>query len=358
MKKITCLFIATSLFTSVSTFGQLNKINFLGGGLNDAQTLFKAYLDPWAKSIGTGLDAGWYNTAKPHGLLGFDVTLTTSFAMVPSGDKAFTWNQSDYQSLELKDQTKTEVQTIAGSDKSSDIYIDKNHKNLGSFNLPGGVGLAGVPLPIIKVGVGLPFSTEIDARFLPKLSLGDYGKVNMWGVALKHSVKQWIPIIGKVPFWDMSLFGSYSHFGAGAEDLNYTPATLFNEGTYSYTGKKSFDGQSVDFTVNTWDVSLLVSTCLPIINVYGGVGYTSSLANLALKGNYYTGGGTVNSTTQKIEISDDDIQTDPVDMDFDRFSNFKVNAGVRLKLALLTIHADYTYANYSIYSMGLGISFR
>jgi hypothetical protein len=54
--------------------------------------------------------------------------------------------------------------------------------------------------------------------------------------------------------------------------------------------------------------------------------------------------------------------TDPIDMEFKNkeggITKPRLNAGVRFKLAILTIHFDYSWANYSVLSAGLGFSFR
>jgi hypothetical protein len=39
-------------------------------------------------------------------------------------------------------------------------------------------------------------------------------------------------------------------------------------------------------------------------------------------------------------------------------SGLRANLGLRVKLAVLTIHADYTRALYNVFSFGVGISFR
>jgi hypothetical protein len=46
------------------------------------------------------------------------------------------------------------------------------------------------------------------------------------------------------------------------------------------------------------------------------------------------------------------------DMDIKNFSGLRANIGFRLKLAVITIHADYTKAQYSVITTGLGVSFR
>ena len=67
-----------SLTAQIKTLGE-----FFAGGVSDAGKLFEAYITPWANSIGTSLSGGWYNTAKPHKLGGFDITFTTNISFVP-----------------------------------------------------------------------------------------------------------------------------------------------------------------------------------------------------------------------------------------------------------------------------------
>jgi hypothetical protein len=45
-------------------------------------------------------------------------------------------------------------------------------------------------------------------------------------------------------------------------------------------------------------------------------------------------------------------------IDIKNFSGLRANIGLRIKLAVVTIHADYTRAQYNVVSAGLGISFR
>jgi hypothetical protein len=45
-------------------------------------------------------------------------------------------------------------------------------------------------------------------------------------------------------------------------------------------------------------------------------------------------------------------------MDIKNFSGLRANIGLRIKLAVITIHADFTKAQYNVFSTGLGVSFR
>ena len=61
----------------------------ISGTTSDAGKLIPAYLKPYASAFGADLSGGWYNTAKPHKLLGFDLTFSLCTSVVPSSDKTF-----------------------------------------------------------------------------------------------------------------------------------------------------------------------------------------------------------------------------------------------------------------------------
>jgi hypothetical protein len=45
-------------------------------------------------------------------------------------------------------------------------------------------------------------------------------------------------------------------------------------------------------------------------------------------------------------------------MNIKNFSGLRANIGFRIKLAVVTIHFDYTKAQYNVFTTGLGLSFR
>lgn len=64
--------------------GQLLTLDFIYGGVDDAEKILQEYLKPFANIIGSDLNAGWYNTARPHQLGGLDITATVSWATAPA----------------------------------------------------------------------------------------------------------------------------------------------------------------------------------------------------------------------------------------------------------------------------------
>jgi len=86
MRKLRILFIALGGFL-LALPSQAQFENFLKGGVEDANRLFNAYMTPFLKGVGYGFNNGWYNTAKPHETLGFDLTLSLNAAIVPVADQ-------------------------------------------------------------------------------------------------------------------------------------------------------------------------------------------------------------------------------------------------------------------------------
>jgi hypothetical protein len=344
--------IAALLFAAGTSFGQLNNIEFFKGGVHDANILLKEYVSPWATALGTSLNGGWYNTAKPHKLGGFDITFTVNLTVVPSSSKTFDLSKLNLEKLTLSDPAKKIAPTIAGKGGAGPMLeYDYAAQPMVSFASPGGTNVGIIPLPMIQAGIGLVKGTEIIGRFLPTLNILDAGSIGLWGIGLKHSIIQWLPGSKLIPI-ELTLFGGYTKLTSKADVSfgpdEYTGATV--------TTTKSFADQEVRMDVSAWTVNLLVSKSLAVVTLYGGAGYCATKANLGLKGNYplYH----VDPAGPNLVVADEDVYKDPIDIEIKSLSGLRLNAGFRLKLAIVTIHADYTYASYSVYTAGLGFSFR
>ncbi|MFT5953341.1 MAG: hypothetical protein ACI8QD_000177, partial [Cyclobacteriaceae bacterium] len=89
MKKL--LITLSFVMAASSAFSQINFDTFLEAGVEDANTMLGNYLEPAFIGLGYGLNSGWYNTGKPHKLLGFDITTGVSLATVPTDARFFTF---------------------------------------------------------------------------------------------------------------------------------------------------------------------------------------------------------------------------------------------------------------------------
>ncbi|HYX07386.1 MAG TPA: DUF6588 family protein [Bacteroidales bacterium] len=342
------------LISAASLQAQISDVgNMITGAKTDGEALFKAYLTPYANALGADLSGGWYNTAKPHKLGGFDITLTFNMALVPSQDKTFDLNNIENFSGDY-DHNNSLAPTVAGSKEvGPQITYSEQGVDLASFNTPKGTGVGFIPTPMVQLGVGLIKGTEVIGRFMPTVDVANSGSsVGLWGIGLKHSLKQWIPAINRIPVLHLSVMGGYTKLTTNSE-LSVMPGDIGLPSSAS--DATTFNNQAMGLEVSSFTMNLLVSANLPVISFYGGVGISSTKMSLALTGNYPM--GTVTNGQADVTVT-----TDPFNMTIKNTdgstTNPRLNAGLRLKLGVITIHGDYTYANYSVVTAGLGVSLR
>ncbi len=337
--------------TSSLLFSQFDDLDFIKAGEYDASRVAEAYFGPWANAFGAGLNGNWYNTAKPHKLGGFDITVGLSAGIVPSTDDTF-----DVSKIGLKTFAGTGMSpTISGPDITGQLLSSPPISGVApvTFNLPKGTDWKYIPVPSLQAGIGLPLGSEFKVRYTPKISISDFD-LSLWGVGLVHSVMQYIPGDKLLPF-DVSLFGGYTKLTSNAPIGLEPGANQYYSSKYPST---AFDNQNFKLVSQAWNASLLASLNLPVITIYGGLGYTKTSTVINLTGNFPlpTYNPAINPTEYIYE--DAGVLTDFDPIDIENFSGMRANIGFRLKFAVITIHADYTRAYYNVFSTGFGISFR
>ena len=344
------LFISSfSLKSQVADLG-----NFMAGGVGDANELFKSYLSPYVNGFGASLTGGWYNTAKPHKLGGFDITVTFNTAIVPDDSRYFNVDDLNLQTFALATGADASTPTIAGPGEEGAqlVYNFPDVPEFEAFRLPEGINNKYVPSPMLQGGVGLIKGTEIMGRWMPTLNFGD-NSLGMWGVGLKHSIKQWIPVLEKLPVLHLSVMGGYTKLN-NSTAISVEPEDI-NAPTGLYPVDWTFEDQSMEVDVNSFTANLLVSANLPVVCFYGGLGIANTKTNLKLLGYYPI----VTADGANVSV---DRELDPLDIEIKNqdggVTKPRLNAGIRFKFAVVTLHFDYTYANYSVATAGLGISFR
>jgi hypothetical protein len=370
-------------FNASPTFGQVGDIgDILQAGREDANTLARAYLEPFGSGFGASLNTGWTNTASPHGKLGFDVTVSTGLAIVPDAAKSF-----DVTALGLSDNFRLlnengeipgpnenidpTAQTINGNDVSGPMvgfFTDQDYDGDGEvdklvdFNMPEGSGFGYVPAPMIKAGVGIVKGTELMLRYTPKTKIGDFGSFNLFGVGAKHGINQWLPG-GKLLPVNLSVMFGYTNMEVGS-DLDLTASDVIGnrsdiENPYNAS---QWEDQTVEMNTDSWTINALVGKSLPVVSVYAGVGYEASSLSITTPGSYPTvvpkqsADNPPNNEPQKPLFVD--AVDEPIDVSVDGDNGLRALAGFRLKFTVLHISGSYTLSNYSSYNLGVGISFR
>ena len=349
------LLMISLFFISLESFSQFKEVQFLRSAPADGAKYIQAYLTPWANAFGSGLNGGWYNTAKPHKFGGFDITTNLSVGMVPTSAETFDVTKIGLSSAISV--TGTGIASTVAGPKTTNTQMSFNQSGvaLASFGTPKGSAFKFTPVPMAQVGIGLPLGTEVKFRFIPKLSIQD-GNISLWGVGLLHSLVQYLPGSKLLPF-DVSLFGGYTKLQSNIPlklqpDLNETQ-------NYTTPYTSVFPNQNLNFTVSALNVSLIASLNLPVVTLYGGLGYCKTQTEIKIQGNFPTP-VFVATPTPHVEYNNNGVKkgTDFPNIDIKDFSGLRANIGLRIKLAVITIHADYTKAQYNVFSAGLGVSFR
>ncbi len=314
----------------------LNEL--LTESMEDGEKLVQAYVSPFMKSVSLGLNQGWYNTAAPHKIAGVDLTITVNAMTIPKSDLFYDVSKLNLDVLELDGDSPDYplAPTILGPDRAPIFSFTEEGTGLtqtqtgpGGIDLEEELGKNWVPLPMAHLGIGLPKGTDLKLRFTPTIDAGDDTTLKLFGIGVMHDIKQWIPGIKLLPF-DLSGFVGYTKFKME-----------------SYFDPESNPDQRGLFEMNATTIQGLISKKFSILTLYGGVGYNIANSTLAMKGTY-----DINEDGQASPT-----EVDPIDLKF-AASGFRTTAGMRLKLAVFTLHADYTIQKYKCLTVGFGISVR
>ncbi|MBL7849902.1 MAG: hypothetical protein JNN04_03290 [Cyclobacteriaceae bacterium] len=326
MKKLcTLLVLVSGLMASNGTWAQGDLDQLLRGSQADANYLAQGYLEPVLNAIGSGLNQGWYNTAANHKKFGFDLTITASSIQFPSEDLTYFVDNNKLQTIQIVGDPN--APTFVGSDVAP-TYAYKAPLT-GTFQGPPGINvkdipLGGLPMPMVNVGIGLLWNTDLKIRWASVDASGG-AKVNLFGLAVQHDIKQHIPGLKELPF-DLSALVGYTSFSS---EVGFDPAFPDQKG-------------KADFSATT--IQGLIGKKFSVLTLYGGVGYNFSSGNFKATGTY-TDSTTGNTFTDPINISSS-------------VSGPRFTGGLRLKLAVFTLHGDYTFQRYNTITVGFGIAVR
>ena len=298
------------------------KSQVLIDNVNDATSFLQSYLNPLGNGLGAITNNGWYNTARPHKLLGFDATVSLSFLNISNEKKSFNPNSiSNFSS------SSTSTPTILGKGNGATVEYQGEE-----FKLPNQSPLFSIlALPNLNLGLGIFKKTEINGRFIPnyKYDGGFIGKgeINMWGVGFKHDLLQWIPVIGNTIPLSLSLQAAHTQM----------------------TSKISILDQPASMDIQATNINLIISKNILMVCGYASIGYNSSSTT-------FRAGENINNSNS---FNLDELEiTLPVEMEFETVNELRANIGLKLSLAVITVSANHTISEYPVTTIGVGASLR
>ena len=295
--------------------------------INTTTNLISEYLSPLGKSIGTGLNCGWWHTAKTHKILGFDLSLSLNSIEVPNTDLHFDYNEIIINNNNFNgDPTTNITPTILGSENNTTIMYNNGMNTNINLEMPEGLNINNMFAPTLNLGIGVIKNTDIVIRYLPELKFKKHIKMNVFGGGVKHNILQYIPFAKRLPI-DLSIMSTYTNLSM----------------------KTNIPGLS-DININCKAISnnLIVSKKISLITLFGGIGHNYTSSNLNIDSDVTLG--------NSISIE----QNNMIKTDFGEMHDAKLNIGVRVQIMLININVNYNYSlkEYNTISLGLSANLR
>lgn len=347
---ILCVFLGSVQFL----YAQTDVVEFIKAGAADANKLFQPYLEPYAFALGDGLNNGWYNSADTHKFLGFDLAVSASAIQIPNSAKTFDLSAINFSSLTIAS-GGTIAPTIAGSDANGPTLIvsDDQGNELASFKSPPGTGVDIVPVPMAQLTLGILPNTDLSVRYIPTVDIAldqDNMEIGMIGIGIKNNFMKTVTALKDLPF-DAAFFAGYSKIDAESS-LSFTPED-YGSGYTSVTFVNA-DDQFLKISSSSLKFGLIVSKKLGPLTVFGSVSQNSSKSTVDLVGKYPVVTALSNGD---LVISDEDALYDPIALEFNN-SNLSMDAGIRLKLAFLSIFGSVSKSQYTSINAGISLGIR
>ena len=368
---------------------QSNVNQFVRGGVTDASTLLGAYVAPAGESMGANLNAGWTNTATTLLPGRFEFKIVGNATYIPKKRRSYDLNALGLSTPQAVSETSTsewqyanpQAPTVfgAGEENSTIRRVltyqtspgSTEQATLAEITLPTGLDLAINPIsPALQFSIGVPLETEVMVRFLPgantKLEETEVNYNGLWGVGLKHSVKQWVPGWEKLPF-SLAIAAGYSQTKASIGFPVLLPeAPRGNEFADPNAANTGYEGPTIDeadysnqgalLRVQAWNVNALISKDLVFFNFYGGLRYARSVTHFALTGTYGIADAPYYDTDAPFDDNNHKLTLlnvkDPVTISVPHGQAGLVG-GVRFKMGFLSLTAEGTFSRYSTLSVGL-----
>lgn len=329
MKRTIILQIFLALLTVQNVSSQKDVTGFLEYGLNNAKVLSEQYLMPQNKMISTTLSGGWFVTAKVHHLGGLDIKAGINYVFTPSDDFLFNVNDMITSGV-LQNVTLTDNHIVMAPTVSKKFLQGQNRPSL-DYNgevteMPNGTDFKSLLSPVVGLSVGISLNSEISFRYMIPLNDENNGKASMYGISLKHSLKNYLPFLRRTPHLQMSLAGNYSGYKTSV-DVSY----------------RDQSGQSLSMEATGYGGKLLVGMDFPTFGFLGSAGYAVSESTYTLDGTFsdVPGEATLNS---------------PVIAEYDE-GYIDLSLGVFFRFYNFRINASYSYGLYSMLNAGLAFEF-
>lgn len=335
-----------SLLTVFCFVGLISKAQDIDGlfaaGEESAERFTNDYLESATNGLMHSMNANWFNSADAKPLGGFELSVILNAAMVKDNHKTFLMDLDAYEtndlSFEFENSTlrsRDVASALGENDSDVNIIVTDNNTTLSeTITLPSGIGDASanlLPTAFLQGALGLVKGIELKARFVPKIETDD-AELGMYGVGVQFEVTKWLPADKLLP---VAISGLVAYTNLNA--------------SYDISGSSGVNGdnQRIESDTNTWLLQAIVSTKLPVINFYGGLGYIKGKSESDVLGTYTVTSGPFFTETF----------TDPFSVSSE-VSSVRGTVGFKLKLGFFRLNGEYHLSEFDAFSLGVHFGFR
>lgn len=285
------------------------------------------YTRPVTDALGADMNAGLFRTAGFDGtgllpVIDVYVGVSVAGAFTAGSPDAFQLNNDVIEAngrtlrIEYPDQDLPTAFGETASPGTAALIDQETGMQVGEVTLPGSIINTPIaPLVVPQVGVGTVLGTDAQVRYLPEIGYNDYGSISLFGVAVRHSLSQYIPLSPV----SIAVQGSWQRLSLSGREDSRNP------------------GEIVD--ASGWALNAQVSKDVPVLPItfYGGVQYEKFGVDVN-----YTFSANGEMATVRYEQ--------------DAANNVRALAGVSLTLALFKVNVDYALSSNNTVSAGVGLT--
>ncbi|GIV59677.1 MAG: hypothetical protein KatS3mg043_0766 [Rhodothermaceae bacterium] len=304
----------------------------------------RAYTQPFADAAGANLNTGLFHTARVgNERFGLNVYLGVKAfgTLIPEAGKRFDLILTDSVTLEQRIGSTTipvdvpgtvvlqDAPTIFGETQAPEATIVVDHDTTFHYlglvlpaafdttmdyaTIGGLVDLPALPSAVLQLGLGTVLGTDVMVRWLPQTTVSDFGGVALYGVGVRHSLAQYVPLL---PF-DLAVQAAWQR--VTADDA---------------TGSRVVELETVAANVQ-------VSKRLGVLTLYGGLQREESTVTIR-----YT-----------LDPSVRGRRPVPIHFTLKGINKTRGIAGLSLLLGPVTFNADAGLGHMTTFSTGLGLTF-
>lgn len=325
---------------SSAQFGGLPTI--IRAGKEDASIITREYFRPLASGLGASVNSGWTGPADTTKSLHISVQLRGSFAIIPSSQKSFDLTNLSLRKVRPADPNAIKSPTFSGSKKAPDIVIVDNGVQVGRVTMPKGSGYGWIPVPQLQFSGNIFPKTQLKARLIPEISIGDYGSASQIGIAAGHRINSYLPY-PQMPV-DLSIVVGYNYLIAKREFNLDPPTDALPDPTYF----GNYSNQDLRVEFNTFSIQMIARKKLDPFTFYGGLGVESSNMQVEVTGDYpIPVNGPAGTQTQTI--------TDPIRYTQQGENAFNLTVGTAYSWNSLTILSDLVFSQIPVWNIGLEV---